>query len=429
MNWTRTHLQSVLLLAILGSPGIASPTIQGRSQARTSVDTIVRVAQRPLHEGVASLVEELSIGVAEGAEEYMLGEVADIALARDGSIYVFDRQVPVVRHYDADGKFIRSIGRRGEGPGEYRSTSGIATMRDGRLLLWDTGNWRINVYSASGDVLTQWTTPSGTSGSSTATYSRAILVDTAGLVITRKTIFRGNDFRNRPTVWLRFRPDGTPLDTIHAPPPPREPGQLSAISGPASVTLEIPFGPKRIVVMSPLGYLIAGLPDRYAFELHQTGRPVVSVRRDVKPQPVSRAERADARREVEERMRRTDPVWSWNGPDIPDVKPLYADIQVGLDGRIWVAVIPEVSTRIGSTSGGGGVGPPGSQRPAVKGPPSDPPRPALYDVFEPDGRYLGQVQVPARFSSVMRRGDHVWGIAVDADDVPRIKRYRIAWRR
>lgn len=194
------------------------------------------------------------------------------------------------------------------------------------------------------------------------------------------------------------------------------------------VTRGVPFSPTRIVTISPFGYLIAGLPDRYAFEIHQPGGPVVSVRRDVKPEPVSRAERAEARREVEERMRQTDPTWSWNGPDIPDVKPLYADIQVGLDGRIWVALRPEVSPRVGSSSGGGGVGPPSSRRPAPQPASREAPRPALYDVFEPEGRYLGQVQVPARVSSVVRRGDHIWGVAYDEDDVPRIKRYRIAWK-
>ena len=406
-----------------------SLTAQRTTRPGAPSDTIVRLAQLAMHPGIATLVEELSIGVADGAEQYMFGEIADIALGRDGSIYAFDRQVPAIRQYDSQGKFVRTIGRRGQGPGEYRSTSGIATMRDGRLLLWDTGNWRINVYAADGEVLTQWLTPSGSSSNMVSTYSRALLVDTAGRVITRKTIFNPADLRNRPTVWLRYRPDGSPLDTLHAPPAAREMPELSATSGRALYSREVPFAPRRIVTISPLGYLIAGLPDRYAFEIHQPGGPVVSVRRDVKPEPVSRAERAEARREVEERMRKTDPTWSWNGPDIPDVKPLYADIQAGLDGRIWVAVRPEVSPRVGASSGGGGVSPPSSRRPARQLTPGEAPRPALYDVFEPDGRYLGQVQVPAKVSSVVRRGDHVWGVAYDAEDVPRVKRYRIAWTR
>ena len=398
------------------------------AQTRQTADTIVRMAQRPLHPGVATLVEELSIGVSDGAEEYMIGEIADIAIGGDGSIYAFDRQVPVIRHYDAQGKFIRNIGRSGAGPGEFRSVSGIALTGDGRLLLWDTGNWRVNVYSAAGDVLPQLTTPSGTSGSSMATYSRALMVDTSGRIVTRKMIFT-RDMMNRPTVWVRFAANGDLVDTAFAPASSKTEGVVSATSGPASVSDRVPYAPRRLVAMSPLGYFVAGYPDRYAFEIHQPRGPVVSVRRDVKPEPVSRSERAEGRKKIEDRMRETNPAWTWNGPDIPDTKPLYEDLQVALDGRIWVAIVPEVSPRVGSiSSGGGGVGPPGASRPRPDGPPPPLPRPALYDVFEPDGQYLGQVQVPPRVSSVVRRGDQVWAIAVDENDVPRIKRYRIAWK-
>lgn len=397
------------------------------AQARQTADTIVRMAQRPLHPGVATLVEELSIGVSDGAEEYMIGEIADIAIGRDGSIYAFDRQVPAIRHYDARGKFIRNIGRKGAGPGEFRSVSGIALTGDGRLLLWDTGNWRINVYSAAGDILPQLTTPSGTSGSSMATYSRALMVDTSGRIVTRKMIF-SRDMMNRPTVWVRFAANGDVIDTAFAPASKSE-GVVSASSGGAGVSDHVPYAPRRLVAMSPLGYFVAGYPDRYAFEIHQPGGPVISVRRDVKPEPVSRSERAEARKKIEDRMREMNPTWTWNGPDIPDTKPLYEDLQVALDGRIWVAIVPEVSTRVGSiSSGGGGGGPPGASRPLPGRPPPPPRRPALYDVFEPDGQYVGQVQVPPGVSSVVRRGDQVWAIAFDETDVPRIKRYRIAWR-
>ena len=410
----------VLTVSVLPCPAMA--------QAGQPTDTIIRMAQRPLHPGVAMLVEELSIGVADGAEEYMLGEIADIALGRDGSIYALDRQVPAVRHYDAQGKFIRNIGRSGAGPGEFRSVSGIAVTRDGRLLLWDTGNWRINVYSATGDNLPQLTTPSGTSGSSMATFARALMVDSSGRIVTRKTVF-SRDMLNRPTVWVRFDSNGELIDTAFAPASPKPEGVVSASSGSASVSDRVPFAPRRLVAMSPFGNFVAGYPDRYAFEIHQARGPVISVRRDVKPEPVSRSERAEARKRIEDRMRQTNPTWSWNGPDIPDTKPLYEELHVAHDGRIWVAVVPEVSSRVGSiSSSGGGGGPPGASRPRREGPPPPPPRPALYDIFEPDGQYLGQVQVPAKVSSVVRRGDQVWAIAFDDDDVPRIKRYRIAWK-
>jgi hypothetical protein len=297
-------------------------------------------------------------------------------------------------------------------------------MPDGRLLVWDTGNWRINVYSPAGDFITQWTTPSGMSGGGTAQYSRALFVDTAGTVITRKTIFDIRNAGSRPTLWLRFRPDGTPLDTIYEPKAVVL-DQVSARVDRVSVVQNVPFAPNRVVAMSPFGYLVAGYPARYAFEIHQPGQAVVSVRRDVTPEPVSRSERAEGRKQVEDRMRQTDPAWSWNGPDVPSHKPLYYGLHVGLDGRIWVSLTPDAS-RIGGISGTAGVGAP-SRRSAPDSN-AEPPKPTLYDVFEPDGRYLGQVQLAAGVSPVLRKGEQVWAVAIGDDDVPRVKRYRIAWK-
>src|SRR5688572_11404822 len=51
-------------------------------------DTVVRVAGAPRHAGIATLVEEISIGVVDGAEEYTFGDVTDVAVGKDGSIYV-----------------------------------------------------------------------------------------------------------------------------------------------------------------------------------------------------------------------------------------------------------------------------------------------------------------------------------------------------
>ncbi len=325
-----------------------------------------------------------------------------------------------------------------------RSPAGIAsaepnlsTAPDGRVLLWDTGTWRINVYSPAGESLGSFPTPSGQAG--TMVTSRALVVDTAGNACYR--IMRGmlQQRGQSGTLWIRIGPDGMVRDTLVQPDLPPEPRVLNASTANAAVTMPVPFAPSRTWRLSPFGYFVTGLPSRYAFELlappragaaWRPGDPVVSVRRDVRPARVSRQERDSAREAVEQRMRRTAPGWNWNGPDMPDVKPAYEDLQVAVDGRIWVALVTEAKRPGGSVSFGGGAGgrggaPPG-MRPARPGT-EEKPRPALWDVWEPDGTYLGQVEVPPRVWTVARRGDHVWGVAYDEDDVAYIKRFRIAW--
>ena len=196
-------------------------------------DTTIRMAARPVHAGVATLVPEISIGVFDGADEYMFGEVNELAVARDGSIYVFDRQVPALRKYDANGKFVKTFGRKGQGPGEYISGGGLGVLPDGRVLLWDTGNWRINVYSPNGDLLTQFNTPGNLGPNTTYVTSRAMVIDTAGFIYLRQSV------RERPVagqsgppasrnVLIRLRADGAVVDTIEAPKFSHTPRSLTA---------------------------------------------------------------------------------------------------------------------------------------------------------------------------------------------------------
>jgi hypothetical protein len=52
----------------------------------------------------------------------------------------------------------------------------------------------------------------------------------------------------------------------------------------------------------------------------------------------------------------------------------------------------------------------------------------LFDVYEPNGTYLGQVQVPARVDPIVMRGDLIWATTCNDDGVPSVGRYRISWR-
>src|SRR5688572_17589523 len=83
--------------------------------------------------GLHTLVAEMTIGELDAPEvEYSFGGINELEVAEDGRIYVFDRQVPALREYDPAGKYIRTLGREGKGPGEYEQANGVAIHRDGR---------------------------------------------------------------------------------------------------------------------------------------------------------------------------------------------------------------------------------------------------------------------------------------------------------
>jgi hypothetical protein len=52
----------------------------------------------------------------------------------------------------------------------------------------------------------------------------------------------------------------------------------------------------------------------------------------------------------------------------------------------------------------------------------------LQDVYEPSGKYLGQVKLPEKVDVILTRGDSVWAAACNEDDAPQVVRYKINWK-
>lgn len=114
--------------------------------------------QWPADEGWrVDLEPAVSIGVAEGPDEYQLYRVYSALRLDDGAIVVAETGAHELRFYDAEGRFVRRAGRLGQGPGEFGEPATIRLWLDpeGRLLTTDYSNGRINVFDAEGTYLTQ----------------------------------------------------------------------------------------------------------------------------------------------------------------------------------------------------------------------------------------------------------------------------------
>ena len=397
-------------------------------------DTVVRAAGRPVHAGVADLKRDLAVGILDGDQNYMIGAIDDIAVAPNGTMYVLDRSVPAVRVYDAGGKFVQTIGRRGSGPGEFRYASAIALAKNGNLLLWDQGNARVNVYTANGDVVASWPTMGG---SGTSSGRGLMLSDTTGTTYLRTFLFRrdGQKFTQPKAGWLRFGPDGKLRDTLLAPESPSE-AVLSASNGGRFSSTIVPFSGTFQTQISPLGYLVTGLASRLAIDLHEPNKSIASIRRDVPLRPVTARERDSARTAVITNMRELDPSWSWSGPDIPKTKAAFTGLYVGADGNLWVELQQGPRIADDSTLGRGQMmttqqraGAGNGTNPGVKqGWPCPSEGWSLYDIYEPSGRYLGQIKTPEKVEPIVMRGEYVWAATCSDDDAPQVVRYRINWR-
>ena len=351
-------------------------------------DTIVvRTVAGSVWGDTAELVPEVTIGMFDGPEEYIFGQIVSLAMGADGTIYAMDQQVPALRVYNPDGSYRTTFGREGGGPGEYkRPDGGLNILSDGRILLRDPANARIQLYSPEGEDLDTWRIRGGFN------TSQRMIVDPLDRAHAIILLDAEADIRDWEIGLVQMLPDGTPGDTLKRPETGYEPPRIEARhetedGGVSASVTSVPFSPDEETALTPLGYWIHGISTDYAFTLLKPGGPI-RIEKVHEPVSVSSGERAEEEAFTTRNMRSTDPNWRWDGPAIPDVKPPYGAFYGGEDGTIWVQV-PQPGVRTEDTSYD----------------PTDPDalpdewhEPVVFDVFEEDGRYLGAVRTPEGFN-------------------------------
>lgn len=107
-----------------------------------------RIVDRATCSRCRIIIEPLALlGVAEGAAE-LPGEPIGYSADRLGRIYLtFVRALPMV--FALDGHHVRTLGRLGSGPGEYRQATQIIPAAGDSVLIYDAGNRRLTVLDPS----------------------------------------------------------------------------------------------------------------------------------------------------------------------------------------------------------------------------------------------------------------------------------------
>lgn len=361
--------------------------------------TIVRNLGHGVWRGSAKLVEEVSVGALDGAEEYLFGQILDLAVDAEGGLYVFDGQAPALRYFDRRGAYVRTLGREGQGPGEYRDASlGLAIRRaDGRVVMRDPRNARLNVYNPDGSVSDSWPVESG------LFTSQAMMLDTSDHMFLRILTGRPEPNSPWPIALLHMDERGQILDTIVPPVLPNEPGGVSAYS--------------KVWTVGLSGGLVIGVNDRYSIRHYRPDGTVLRIERDVAPIAYLPEEKAERAARNAWRMRTQGEFMTSELPATPDTKPFYRSLSVGAEGRLWVERYTEAEEG------------PAIQTPAPPGVEPPPPsmwrEPRVYDVFEVDGTFLGSVRVPGRTDLSVFRGDRVWGVRTGEFDEQYVVGYRL----
>ncbi len=105
----------------------------------------------------------MTLGTAgqPGADATHFNAPTGVAVARNGDIFVSDGHGGTTNArvvvFDTRGRFLRTWGTRGSGPGEFGEPHAIALDARERVIVADRTNGRLQVFDKAGRFLAQWT--------------------------------------------------------------------------------------------------------------------------------------------------------------------------------------------------------------------------------------------------------------------------------
>ncbi len=330
------------------------------------------------------LVEEEPIAPVAGSPGE-LSTIIGIAASRDGVVAVMDVE-PMVKLFDAAGAFLGAIGRAGAGPGEYRL--GLIGIHHDTVVVQDPSNSRMVLFLTDG-------TPIGEHPTRCCHYSRTLDIDDEGIASIPGAASGG-----KGSALYRTTLAGEVIGAIDLPEVSRGPTWRHP-AGDFEVTLPVPLHGERMSRMRPDGMLIHGTTDRYRFILSRTGNDTVRII-DALPRRVaiSAAEKDSI---MNAALRWAEDTAAMRAVakagDIPGHWTPWTGMAVDGEGRLWVGV-------------------PGEGNPL-----------ALLQVFDSEGRLLGDVPVP--HPDILKgtwTDDRVYVRSESEEGFPMIRVFRVADR-
>lgn len=130
-----------------------------KSDQAYSIETIdgiefVHNGAEPLHpDAEVRFEEDLSILPEDEEGNIILYLPYSYSVDEAGSIYIYDNQDPSVKVFSPEGRLIRTIGRKGQGPGEFQRVSRIVCVPGKRLLSLDGDQNRISIFTDEGSFI------------------------------------------------------------------------------------------------------------------------------------------------------------------------------------------------------------------------------------------------------------------------------------
>jgi hypothetical protein len=343
---------------------------------------IVKNPKEPLYENAEfNIVQDLKIGQQAGKPEYMFSQITSLEVDAKGNIYAAESKENHIRVFDKKGVYLRTVGRTGQGPGEFTFPRHVHVNLAGEIMATDEGSRSVKVFSPDGSYLRQYLLK---------TFYPMEMDYGWG------DVFYIMDFSMEPPGFKLFRLDSRT-------------GESSSL---ATWTIPLPpdmkrassFDPIMSFAVMPDDRLLYGCPtEGYEIQVFSPqGRLEKRILKDWDAQPVTAKEKEAILSELKKRFP-SDQIQL----DFPKFHPPYRVVKSDDLGRIMVHVYSEFTIEPSQETE------------------------TLFDVFDNEGRYIARFHYPFKTlieKPMLWRAGKFYTIEQDKDGYLYIVRYAVEFK-
>lgn len=308
-----------------GSAGIAYDTVAG-------VEHVISAGPGLWAEGGGWRLDEdagIAIGEVDGEGDYVFGRISDVLVDPRGLVHVADAQSAELRVFSSDGRFVRRLGREGEGPGEFGHISGLAVAPSGVAALDGRLN-RVTVFGLAGDVARTFRLQRPYM---ILEHHAAMAFDSSGRFFDRARLARGIGVDSLGVI--TYAADGSVADTALLAVIPADQVTLER-DGVPYMSIPRPFAPRVSIAFGPDGTVYLSRGNEYRIDVFSpSGDSLRAIRRTVEPPRVTEAERDSALVFIRETLESSGgrlPA----GVELPERKGVITRLVVDAEENLWV---------------------------------------------------------------------------------------------
>jgi len=339
--------------------------------------TVVKNPAQPIYsKDVFKLEEDLTIENVEEDEGFTFQDIMHLAVDDDENIYASDSKAAFIKVFDKTGNYLRTIGKKGQGPGEFSYPFEILVLPQGELMVNDLYQLRVHFFSLDGKFLRQFS-------NSTMAMFRRPRVDSEGHIIVGH-VNVGDPIE---AVLKKLDSDLNPVLTLATRP---------VVSKPPTIIeyFEIRRSTNLVWDVAMEDNIVWGVFNKYEIFVHNPeGKLIRKIVREYDGIEITKNEEEELIKD-----------WLGNNPvppqwtlKFPKVYPPFIRFTCDEEGRIFVQTYEKTEDE----------------------------EEDYYDVFDPEGKYI--VRISLKYPPQVWKNEKLYMIEENEEGFQVVKRYKVHW--